>query len=85
MTKTTYAAKNSEGVRSGSEVDYNEQKSGVPENNGNTGKHPEQDRSSFERSIVRRGDNGGAYKVGTKTRGNENEGETYQVSGVDRS
>ena len=45
-------------------MDYNGRKSGVPENNGNKGKHPEWDRSFYERSIVRRGDNGGAYEVG---------------------
>ena len=66
-------------MTSRSEVDYNGRKSGVPENNGNKGKHPERDRSSYERSIVRRGDNGGAYEVGTKTRVNKNEGETYRV------
>ena len=74
--------------RSGSEVDYNEQKSGVPENNGNTGKHPERDRSSYERSIVQRGDNGGAYEVGDEDERERERGGNIPGQdqiGVDRS
>ena len=47
--------------------------------NEDEGIHPERNRSSYERSIVRSGEPRGSIRSGTRTRGNENEGETYWV------
>ena len=69
-------------------MDYNGRKSRVLENNGNKGKHLEQDRSSYERGIVRRGDNGGAYEVGDEDEREQERGGIILGQdwiGVDRS
>ena len=47
--------------------------------NEDKGIHPERNQSSYERSIVRSGEQRGSIRSGMRTRGNGNEGETYWV------